>query len=300
MNFFRVYVLLILCVLFWSGNFVFARYFSTNIEPLELAFFRWLFVLLFLIPTFYRIDFSKIIRIIKKNPFILSLLSILSVTLFNTIVYTALKSTTATNALLINSSTPIIILLFSYLILKSEISRIQILGILLSTIGVIFLVLKGDITSIVNLDFHSGDFWIIASSASWALYSVLLKFKPTELTNYEFFVTTVILGFIFLLPLFLFQGYSFETELSRVREFWPLFLYVSFFASILSFTFWNYGVEKIGAGKSGQFAHLMPLFGAALAFIFLNERIEVYHIVGAALIGCGIYLSLFLSKRGAN
>lgn len=293
----KVYFLLVLCVLFWSGNFVVGRYFNESIQPLELATFRWIFVILFLTPTIFFIDLKKIFFIVKKRFLILSVLSIISVTLFNTFVYTALQSTTATNALLINSSVPILILLFSFIILKIPLSKIQVFGVFLSTIGVIFLILKGDLNSLKSLDFHDGDFWIIASSLSWAFYSVILRFKPKELTNFELFFITVILGFLYLLPLYFIQGYSIEKEIKVLQNNWMLFIYVSFFASILSYSFWNFGISKIGANKVGQFTHLMPIFGSILAFVFLGERLEVYHIIGAIFIALGIYLSLFLTKK---
>lgn len=293
----KVYFLLVLCVLFWSGNFVVGRYFNESIQPLELATFRWIFVILFLTPTIFFIDLKKIFFIVKKRFLILSVLSIISVTLFNTFVYTALQSTTATNALLINSSVPILILLFSFIILKIPLSKIQVFGVFLSTIGVIFLILKGDLNSLKSLDFHDGDFWIIASSLSWAFYSVILRFKPKELTNFELFFITVVLGFLYLLPLYFIQGYSIEKEIEVLQNNWMLFIYVSFFASILSYSFWNFGISKIGANKVGQFTHLMPIFGSILAFVFLGERLEVYHIIGAIFIALGIYLSLFLTKK---
>lgn len=292
----RVYILLALCVLFWSGNFIVGRFVNEDIEPIELSFFRWLFTLIFLLPTMFFIDLKKIISTLKDNFVILIILSFLGISLFNTIVYLALKSTMATNALLINSITPILILILSYVFLKIKITKLQVVGIILSTIGVIFLVLKGDFSNLLSIVLQEGDLWILFSSLLWATYSILLKYKPTQLTHLEFFVTLVVLGFILLLPFYLAQGYSIQRQVNLLENQWYIFLYVSLFPSILSFYFWNSSVEKIGASKAGQFAHLMPIFGSILAFIFLGEKLHTYHIAGAIMIGFGIYLSLFLKK----
>lgn len=293
----RVYLLLTLCVLFWSGNFIIGRFVSTNVEPIELAFFRWIFVVILLVPLLFTIDIKKVLYIFKTNFLILTVLSILGITLFNTLLYIALQTTTATNALLINSSVPILILVFSFFILKNKITKIQTLGILLSTFGVIFLVLKADLSNIINIEFTIGDMWVITSSISWALYSVLVKFKPKELTHLELFITVVYVGTIFfLIPWYLFQGYSLNKEISILKENWHFFLYVSIFPSLLSYYFWHTGIDEIGAEKTGQFTHLMPIFGSILAFIFLGERLELYHLLGAIFIAIGIYLSLFLKK----
>lgn len=292
----KVYISLVLCVLFWSGNFIIGKYLNTNIEAVELAFFRWFFVLLFIFPTLFFVNVKKIIRVTKENIFIMSALALLGITLFNTIVYSALKSTSATNALLINSTTPLMILFFSYVFYKTKILKIQVLGIIISTFGVAFLILKGNILNILDLESHSGDLYILLSSLCWTFYSLLLKFKPKEFRFYEFFVSLVILGFIFLLPIYLYQGYSLQEELKQIQNYWYFFLYISFFTSILSYFFWNIGIDEIGAAKTGQFTHLMPLFGSFLAYIFLGESLSFYHIIGALLIAAGIYLSLFVKK----
>lgn len=293
----RVYILLVLCVLFWSGNFILGRFVSSNIEPVELAFFRWSFVLIFLLPIFFIVKIKKLIRLFKKNFILISFLALIGITCFNTFLYIALQTTTATNALLINSIIPILILVFSFFILKTRITLIQTLGILLSTLGVVYLVLKGNISSLSELEFTKGDLWVILSSITWATYSTVVKLKPKELNHIEFFITIVVVGFIFLLPWYLYQGYTIEREIIILKENWYFFVYVSLFASILSFYFWHTGIDEIGADKTGQFTHLMPIFGATLAFIFLGEKLELFHIVGAIFIALGIYLSLFIKKK---
>jgi len=294
----KVYTLLALCVLFWSGNFIIGRFISTSVQPLELAFFRWVFVVILLIPAFFIIDIKKVVLIFKKNFILLSFLSLLGITLFNTLLYIALQTTTATNALLINSIVPILILVLSFFILKSRISKVQTLGILLSTFGVIFLVLKGNIFNIFDIEFTTGDMWVLSSSISWATYSVFVKFKPKELTHLELFVIVVYVGTIlFLIPWYLYQGYSLEHELEVLKNNWHFFVYVSIFPSLLSYYFWHTGIDEIGAEKTGQFTHLMPIFGSILAFIFLGETLKYFHMIGGVFIGIGIYLSLFMKKR---
>lgn len=292
----RVYLLLSLCVLFWSGNFIIGRFVNETIEPIELSFFRWLFTAIFLIPTLFFIDIKKILYILKENFFILLVLSFLGIALFNTIVYLALKTTMVTNALLINSITPVLILVLSYFILKVKISKLQILGITLSTLGVVFLVLKGNFLNLLSIVLHDGDLWILVSSLTWATYSVLLKFKPNGLSHLELFITLVYMGLILLIPFYLFQGFTIQREMALLEDQWHIFLYVSIFPSILSFYFWHIGVHKLGASKTGQFAHLMPIFGSILAFVFLGERLYFYHIIGAVMIALGIYLSLFIKS----
>jgi drug/metabolite transporter (DMT)-like permease len=297
---YSVYILVGLCVLFWSGNFVLGRFVKDDLHPVELAFFRWLLVCIMLLPAFYYVNFRNVLRLIRSHFVITSVLAILSVTFFNTILYTALQTTTATNALLINSSVPIMILILSAFILKHDVTYRQVIGIALSSVGVVFLILKGDFGNFAALNLSHGDFWMLVSSLVWALYSVLFKLKPEGYSSAELFMANMYLGFFYLLPIYLAQGYTFHAEARLFENYWAYFIYISLFASILSYIFWNRGIDRLGAAKTGQFTHLMPLFGAVLAYIFLGETLKFYHVVGAVLIGAGIYTSLFLGKPAVS
>ena len=113
----------------------------------------------------------------------------------------------------------------------------------------------------------------------------------------EFMSTTVMLGIVMLLPFYLAQGYTLEREWTIVTQYYWAILYVALFASIMSYYLWHVGIVHIGAGKTGQFAHLMPNFGSILAYFFLDERLEWYHLEGIALIGVGLYLCLVVRRR---
>ena len=141
--------------------------------------------------------------------------------------------------------------------------------------------------------------WIIAACIDWALYTILLKYKPKELNAFEFLGLTAFIGAIILYLIFLFQGYSFEFSFLENKDVFYSLIYIVIFPSILSFYFWNISTIELGANKAGQFAHLMPIFGAVLAYVFLDEVLEFYHFVGILLISSGIYLSIFF-KREVN
>ena len=294
----KYYIFLVLAVLFWSGNFIFGRLVSSSIEPMQLSFFRWFFVLILLLP-YILLHYKNILSVFRKKYILIIIFGALGIAGFNTFLYYGLQTTTATNALLINSSTPIFIIVLSALIFRTTITKLQLSGVLLSTLGVIYLILKGDINHILELKFTVGDLWIIAACIDWALYTVMLKFKPKELNAFEFLGLTAFIGTIILASIFFYQGYSFEFSFLEKDEVLYSLIYIVIFPSILSFYFWNISTMEVGVNKTGQFTHLMPIFGAVLAYIFLGEVLEFYHFVGIILIGTGIYLSMFL-KREVN
>lgn len=291
----KYYIFLILAVLFWSGNFITGRYISSSIEPMQLSFYRWFFVLILLLP-YILINYKNLIRGFKKDSLLLIVFGAFGIAGFNTFLYYGLQTTTATNALLINSSTPIFIILISSIIFRTLITKVQFFGVIVSTIGVLYLILKGDINHILELKFTPGDLWIVAAALDWALYSVLLKFKPKDLSSFEFLTITTIIGVIILYVVFISQGFTLEFSFLQNNDILYSLIYIVIFPSILSFYFWNMATIEIGANKAGQSAHLMPIFGAFLAYIFLDEVLQFYHMVGMILIALGIYLTMFFKK----
>lgn len=291
----KYYIFLVLAVLFWSGNFITGRYISTSIEPMQLSFYRWFFVLVLLLP-YILINYKDLIIGFKKDSLLLIVFGAFGIAGFNTFLYYGLQTTSATNALLINSSTPIFIILISSIIFRIAITRIQILGVVLSTLGVLYLILKGDVNHILELNFTPGDLWILLAALDWAIYSVLLKFKPKELSSFAFLTITSIIGVIILYMAFILQGYEIKFTFLSNKDVLYSLVYIVIFPSILSFYFWNMATIEIGANKAGQSAHLMPIFGAFLAYIFLGEVLEFYHMVGIVLIAIGIYLTMFFKR----
>lgn len=290
----RIYILLVFCVLFWSGNFVLGRFIKDDLAPLQLAFFRWLGVLIIFFPFIIQ-KRSEVFKALRYHAPLMLTLSFLGVAFFNTILYVGLQDTTATNALLINSSIPILIILFSLLILKTKISPLQVVGIIVSMVGVVYLALNGDFQRLLTLQFNKGDIWVIFSSISWAIYSVLMRFKPK---NFEaFFPTTVLLGTLMLFVPFVYQGYHLSDILHVSFEAKLVIAYTVLFPSLLSFYLWHEGIAIIGAEKTGQFTHLMPIFGIFLAYLFLGEQLYSYQMVGFILVGLGLYLSLVVAKQ---
>jgi len=290
----KIYVLIAFAVIFWSGNFVLGRFVSIEIEPMQLALFRWSLVLFLLLPYIFMHQ-KVIFTAIKNNFIILLVLSFLGVTGFNTILYFGLKETTATNSLLINSSIPIMIIVLNTLFTKETITFKQIVGVFLSTLGVIFLVIKGEVSNIVNFEFNKGDFWVILSSLTWASYCILVKYKPSKLKAFEFISIITLLGWFMLVIIYFVMGNSLSFDFSS--KVYSSVLYMAIFPSLLSYYLWNRGIMEIGANRTGQLTHLMPISGSMLAYTFLGESLERYHIYGIIFIAVGIYISLFYKSK---
>ncbi|HIO92564.1 MAG TPA: DMT family transporter [Leucothrix mucor] len=291
----KPYLILLLPPLFWAGNFIVGRAIADQVSPVSLSFWRWFLALIIILPFVIK-PLIQQWSIIKKNLPILALLALLSVTAFNTLAYIGLQHTTATNGTLLNSFIPIFILIISGVFFGEQINARQIMGVIVSLLGVFIILSKLDLALIKQLHFNKGDLWILVAALDWALYSIFLKhYRPEGLTALGFLGSTMILGLLILLPLFLLNPLN-ETPLLINQMTVSTLLYIALFPSIFAYLAWNYGIAKVGASTGGQFIHLMPLFGALMAVAFLNEQIQLYHLLGALAIASGLWLSMKHSK----
>tara|TARA_R110001583_G_scaffold41483_3_gene131998 strand:+ start:5732 stop:6610 length:879 start_codon:yes stop_codon:yes gene_type:complete len=284
------YLLLILTTLFWAGNFVLGRAMHLVLPPIVMAELRWALALIILLP-FLIPRLIKHKAVILTNWKILTILSIFSVTCFNTFIYIGLTNTNASNATILQSAIPIFILILSALWLKERVSIQQWLGVTISLIGVLMLITQGKLSNLLSLSFNLGDIYILVGVLSWAIYSILLRWRPAELDGFTFFGVTVLLGTIILMPFSVGEFYFANTIVWESKITYTV-AYMAIFPSILAYIFWNKGVADLGAVKAGLFIHLMPLFGLLLSSLFLNEKIYTFHIVGILLIFSGIYLAI--------
>jgi drug/metabolite transporter (DMT)-like permease len=295
-NNFKAYLMLILCAFFWSGNFIIGKFATLyEVPPLTLNFFRWLIVWIILIP-FTFLDILKNIKIIKKNFYSILLMSVTSISVFNSVVYYSLNFTQVLNGALMISIIPVLIVFISFLFKTEKINTDQIFGLILSIIGVAIIVTRLDFAKLINLDLNIGDLWLLVAMLSWAIYSTMLRTHKTELQYLSFMTVIVSIGLIFLFPQFLFELNNHQLIKFNI----PVILitsYVVFFAGIGSYVLWNKAVVIVGPNKAGIFLHLMPVFSSFMAIFLLNEELMNFHIIGSIIIITGIYFS---SKKSVS
>ena len=282
------YVLLVLTVLFWSGNFVLGRGVHTEIPPIALSFWRWWVALLILIPFAIKPLINQR-RLIRQNLKILTILALLAVTNFNTFIYIALQTTTAINTVLVNATTPILIVLVSWAGFKERVTLQQGIGIAISLFGLLWIISRGNPAVLLSVQFSKGDLWTLLAAASWAVYTALLRKRPDNLDPIGFLAAIILIGSIFLIPVYIWEIHT-GAMIQPTRTTAFSILYVAIFPSILSYIFWNRAVGIVGANRAGIFIHLMPVFAIILSIIFLGERLLAYHIIGIGLIFFGILL----------
>ena len=286
----RAYLYLTLCTLFWSGNFIVGKVATLfEIPPLTLNFYRWFLAFLILCPFTLKgviMNYEEI----KKNLLVLVIMGFTSISVFNSVVYYSLNYTQVLNGVLMISTIPVFIIFFSGLFKTESIRIYQIIGVVISLMGVISIITKLDLSLLLSLKINKGDLWMLVAMISWTTYSLLLGKKKVKLEPFIFLQTIIIIGLLFLFPMYLAEVLVGK----KITLNFPVLMtigYVVFFAGIGAYTFWNAAIKLIGPSRSGVFLHLMPIFSSLMAVFLLGEQFSFHHIVGTLLIISGILLS---------
>ena len=188
------------------------------------------------------------------------------------------------------STIPVWIMFISSILGIEKTNKFQILGVILSLLGVMFIITKSDLNLIKNLDFNKGDLIMASGMFAWALYSALLKKKKYEISQITLLEVVIIIGLLFLIPIYILET-SLGNPLVVDKPFILTLSYVVLFPGLASFFFWIKGISIIGANRAGVFLHLMPIFGSLMAIFLFNEKFMFYHFLGAIFIIAGITLS---------
>lgn len=286
-------LLLVIPPLCWSGNFVIGRAVHGHVPPMALSFCRWTLAFL-LVWGFAAPHLRRDLPLLWRQRGLVALLAFLGIASFNALVYYGLASTTVVNGVLMQSTMPVLILAGSRVIFREPIRPLQVLAILVSLAGVAVVITRGSIETIRALSLDLGDGLIFLAVVFYAAYSVLLRHRP-PVHPLSFIAAIFLAGAIMLVPALAWEiasGRSLQLDATSVAS----IAYVAIFPSIVAYLCFNRGVELIGANRAGQFVHLMPLFGTVLAAVFLGERLQASHLVGAALIAMGIAIAQAVPK----
>ena len=288
------FLLLFIQPIFMASNLVVARGGAEFVPPISLAFWRWLMCFLILLPFTFKYLFQnyKSYKNELNKTFILGLLAC---GICGAFPFIAGKTTTIINMGIIYSSSPIFIILISTIFFKEKINIVRILGVLICVLGVIAIIVKGDIKLLFLLKFTSGDLWMLGASIGWAFYTIYLFNWKSVMPILERFTIIAMFGAISLLPFFILENiYICETTYDLNFLFWVLFAAIS--PSIIAFLLFNYVNKKLGASITGSVLYLYTVYGAVYGLLFFDETIELFHYVGTVL----VFIGIFLIKKKIN
>ena len=282
------HLLLSITALCWAGNAIVGRLAAGHIPPVTLSFLRWSFAFLIVLPFAW----NHLVRdwpAIRAKLGVMVVISLTGISAFNTLQYWALEHTQALNTLLLQSAGPLVVAMWSLILLGVRLTLAQAIGVLLSLTGVLVILLHGDLTALANIQFNEGDLIFLAAMVVFGLYSVLTLKRPA-IHGLSFVVFTFGCGAVCLIPLLVWELFTRPVMALDARNIASLF-YVAVFPSTLAYLSFNRGVLLIGANRAAPFFHVVPVFGSLMAIVFLGERPQLFHIVGFALVLTGVFVA---------
>ena len=288
------YLLLCITSLCWAGNAIVGRLAAGHIPPVTLSFLRWALAFLIVLPFAWK-HLVRDWAAIRAKLGMMVLLSITGIGAFNTMQYWALEHTQALNTLLLQSAGPLFVAGWALVLLGIRLTLAQAGGIALSLAGVMVILLHGDLTTLKNIEFNRGDVIFILALLMFGLYSVLSLKRP-NIHGLSFLGFTFGCGAAALIPLLIWEMFARPLMQLNTANLLTLF-YVAVFPSTLAYLCYNRGVQLIGANRAAPFFHMIPVFGAAMAIVFLGEHPQAFHVIGFALVLTGVFVA---SRKQAN
>jgi drug/metabolite transporter (DMT)-like permease len=282
------YLLLSLTSLFWAGNIVLARYVAGHVPPMTLSCVRWIGVFVMLLP-FAKPHLEQDWPALRSRLPLMVGLSATGFAFNNALSYWALQYTQALNALLIQSSGPLFVALWSLALFGVRLTWAQLAGIVISLAGVLVIILHGDLGALAGIRFNKGDVMFASAVLAFGLYSALMPRRPkTHPLSLIWFTTGC--GALLLLPFSVWEysaGYTLKPDLLTAAT----LVYVVIFPSTLAYLFFNRGIALIGPNRAAPFLHLVPVFGSAMAILLLGEQPRLFHLVGYLLVLAGVVIA---------
>ncbi len=286
----RAYVILLFMPLFFSSNLVLGRAALEMVEPWTQAFWRWALASLVLLPFAFT-GIRRNADVLRSQWKLIALLGFLGMVLCGGFVYVSLRSTTATNSTLIYTTSPVFVLLLEVLFRGQRVRPRQVGGILLAFVGVVVIVMHGEVQRLMRFELNPGDLGIAFASFAWAVYSVLLRRPALQgLPTTALFAVIAMAGAVLLIPFMVWETVTVAPVPLKIAA-WASLAGLAVVSSVLPFLSYQYGVKVVGPSITSAFLYLLPVYGVLQAMIFLGEEFHTYHAVGFVLVTAGVVMA---------
>ena len=270
-----------------ASNLIVARGGVQHVPPISLAFWRWAIVFLILILLNYK-SILKNFKYLKKEYKKLFFLGSMGCGVCGAFPFLAGQTTTVTNMGIIYTSSPIFIILISAYFFKEKLSKIQLLGLAFCFLGVISIIIKGDINLLIGLEFTIGDLWMLGAAIGWALYAVFLLNWKSKFSLFSRFTIIAFFGALSLLPFSLIENIFIQQGVFNEKfYFWSIFAAIS--PGIIAFSLYAQTQKYLGASITGFTLYLFTVYGAFYGIFLFGEELQSYHYYGALLVFLGMF-----------
>ncbi len=228
-------------------------------------------------------------KVLKKDLFLFSICGLLGVATNQLFFFNGLNLTTPINAAIIMTITPIIVIIFSSIVLKEKIISQKILGVVFGLTGACVLILNEGRISLNN-SYMIGNIFILINATSYALYLVLVKplmerYNPITVMTYIFSF-----GLVFVMPFGINEFNSID---------WSIFsdviiikvIYVVVFTTFFAYLLNAFALKKLSPSSVSIYIYLQPLLASLIAILLKSDSINSVKIIATIFIFLGVFLS---------
>ncbi|MFS8113693.1 DMT family transporter [Rhizobium jaguaris] len=289
------YSVSVLCWLLSAGVYIAAKWVSHEMPPWALCFWRVLIAWAILLPIVRR-HFGAMVALVRARPLELLCIGGIGLAICQGLLFTGLQHADATTAGIIMALIPIITMVLARLILGEPMGTWQVTGSILAFLGIVVIVIKGSPAALMRLDINPGELWIVAGSFCFSLYTVLLRRAKFDIERLPLLVLLLGAAVLTALPFYLWELVSDERSALNGNGLIAL-AYVAIPGGAITYYLFNRSVEALGAARAGLMLYLQTIFTAILAYLLLGERLQSYHLEGAAIIVVGLLLVTLLKPK---
>ncbi len=285
------YIKLIIAPIIWGGALSAGRIITQIVPPFTTSCVRFMIASFVMIPSVLLVE-GKFPRITRKEFFSIVLLSVTGMVMFNVLLFSALKSITATRSSIMLAFTPVVVTVVAHLLYKEQVRKLMIVGIVLSTVGAILTITSGNVSLVFSQGLAIGDILMILSVLSWALYSILIKKAIERLSSLVVLSYGSVIGVIFLLPFTFWEKGWATLSLLNISSFISL-LYLGLAAAGIAYLWYFQGIKEVGSSRSSVFLNIEPVAAITIGVLFLGESITIPIGIGALLVMSGLFLTTY-------
>lgn len=284
-----VYLKLLLAALFWGGTFIAGKLLAAEVPPFSAAFLRFAMATLLLLALTCR-AFGRLPRINRDDLLPFLLLGLSGVFVYNALFFGGLARIEASRAAVIIANNPVMIALFAALIYRERLTLLKILGILLSVAGAVTVVVRGNLSLLVNGGVGWGEVMIFGCVISWTVYSLVGRRAMRNVSPLVAVTYSALTGTLLLFPFALREGLAWHLTDYALSS-WVALGYLALFGTVLGFVWYYQGIVAIGSMRAGQFINFVPIAGVSLSVLFLGEPLTWSLLAGLLLVSSGLYLT---------
>ncbi len=284
----KIYALLIMVTIIWGLKPVIIKIGLLYMSSIQYNVFRMMFAT---VGGWITILVMKDFKPIEKRDYkLLTLISVFGFFIFQWFYGLGIGKTTSGNASIIMGTVPLIVLVMNHIFKIKRISRIKMIGVAISLIGLCLTVASGGEVGQFK-DNLIGMGYIFISAIGYSIYMVFsktltIKYSPRQITTLAITITTVLIIIFSKFDIFI-GGLNVVSMATLV--------YTGVIAMFIGNFIWTWAIKRISSNNVAIFNNLTPIFSIVLGFVILNEQISIYQIIGAMIIFAGLWVSNYLN-----